>query len=520
MADGQDHKPRRRDFEKLAFFPEQEVEALLAALPEPARAAFAEKFVRNHPIFKLERATFDFVDDQGQTRTLPNFFNFERGDSVAVLPFDRKREIVVLVEQVRSPILEKHPTGWLTETVAGMPRPDADSGAIETDVQCALRELKEETGIELPDDRTTLFPRDPVDPSKALVSFFPSAGGSSERVKLFLADITDVEDRGNLHAINWDDFEYARVRRVKFDEFFENVRNGEYQDAKILAAADLLERNLTKRVSARDPAEERLEPIYAPFVGPDGRTRRLALLPGDVTEANSRFGLSIDVWVNSEDPTLQMNRLIARSFSGAVRSYGAVWADQKDRGRLLDDTIAHALARAKGATSPDLGQVFSTCSGALLRSHGVRRLFHVVATRLDDVTRAPEAVVEQTEEFTRNALAEIDAESARAWRMRLRALSWRARPYRSAALTLFGTGTAGADVVDVVARMIPAVVDYWADAGAKSALEDVYLCCFDSRAYRAARRKLDAQRSAEPEASRRVGEIRPIEEVSPADRGK
>ena len=52
---------------------------------------------------------------------------FERGDSVAVLPFNRDRRAVVLVEQFKAPALVARrrddpatTDGWLVETLAGM----------------------------------------------------------------------------------------------------------------------------------------------------------------------------------------------------------------------------------------------------------------------------------------------------------------------------------------------------------------------------------------------------------------
>jgi O-acetyl-ADP-ribose deacetylase (regulator of RNase III) len=86
----------------------------------------------------------------------------------------------------------------------------------------------------------------------------------------------------------------------------------------------------------------------------------------------------IDVWVNSENLNMQMARFHDASISGAIRWLGA--RKNPYTQRVIEDTIALELAGAlEGCTEVDAGAVIPTGSGALLASHGVKRIFHAAA---------------------------------------------------------------------------------------------------------------------------------------------
>lgn len=99
--------------------------------------------------------------------------NLERGDAVAVLLYDPKRDQVLLIEQFRigAALRSDVPQdAWLFEIVAGMI--DGD----ETPESCACRECIEEAGYK-------------PQGLRALGSFFASPGGCSERLFLFMAEV-------------------------------------------------------------------------------------------------------------------------------------------------------------------------------------------------------------------------------------------------------------------------------------------------------------------------------------------
>ncbi|HAW91468.1 MULTISPECIES: NUDIX domain-containing protein [unclassified Arsukibacterium] len=96
---------------------------------------------------------------------------FERGHAAAVLPYNPQTDELVLIEQFRPGAMIENRSPWLLETIAGM----IDHN--QTGEQTARREALEEAGLEL----GKLWP---------MLSYFSSPGGSTERVQLFLGQLT------------------------------------------------------------------------------------------------------------------------------------------------------------------------------------------------------------------------------------------------------------------------------------------------------------------------------------------
>jgi ADP-ribose pyrophosphatase len=91
---------------------------------------------------------------------------FERGDAVAVLPYEPETDSLILLEQFRPGALRDENSPWMLELVAGIVEPG------ESDQAVAHREAAEEAACEL----TELLP---------IASYYPSAGACSEHVRLF-----------------------------------------------------------------------------------------------------------------------------------------------------------------------------------------------------------------------------------------------------------------------------------------------------------------------------------------------
>ncbi|MCQ9427579.1 NUDIX domain-containing protein, partial [Pseudomonas sp. LJDD11] len=92
---------------------------------------------------------------------------FVRHDAVCVLPYDARRDEVVLIEQFRVGAMEKSGNPWLIELVAGLIDKD------EQPEEVAHREAEEEAGLVF----SALWP---------ITKYFPSPGGSDEFVHLFM----------------------------------------------------------------------------------------------------------------------------------------------------------------------------------------------------------------------------------------------------------------------------------------------------------------------------------------------
>jgi len=110
---------------------------------------------------------------------------FERGDAVVVMPYDKKLDKVLLIEQFRPGALRGDDSPWLLEFIAGM----FDENESPTEV--AIREAKEEADLVLCDKDL-----------RPIMQYLSSPGGMSERIHLYLAhfDSTKIND-GAIHGL-------------------------------------------------------------------------------------------------------------------------------------------------------------------------------------------------------------------------------------------------------------------------------------------------------------------------------
>ncbi|HEY8537387.1 MAG TPA: NUDIX domain-containing protein [Steroidobacteraceae bacterium] len=147
----------------------------------------------------------------------------ERGHAVAVLAYDPVRDVVVLANEFRpgclvagdDPFTDNLPAGGIAEG--------------ESVVEAAVREVKEETGLEL---------RDPliVHPGA-----FVSSGGTSEKIAI-VAGIVDAANAGGIYG-NADESEDVRAVVIPALEFIDRVRRAEIKDMKTLVAGYWLAEN-------------------------------------------------------------------------------------------------------------------------------------------------------------------------------------------------------------------------------------------------------------------------------------
>jgi ADP-ribose pyrophosphatase len=157
---------------------------------------------------------------------------FERGDAVAVLPYDPTTDEVILVEQFRvgayaagirdakNNIPIQSP--WLIECIAGMIDKGRDAQSV------AIAEAKEEAGIELNE-------------LKQVMQYYSSPGGMSERIHLFVAT-TDASKANGVHGLDVEG-EDILVLRVKLAQACEWVRNGKINNATTVIALQWLQLN-------------------------------------------------------------------------------------------------------------------------------------------------------------------------------------------------------------------------------------------------------------------------------------
>lgn len=140
----------------------------------------------------------------------------ERGDAVAVLGYDPKRDEVVLCNEFRPGALVAGDYPYRDNLVAGA----IDEG--ESAIEAAVREMKEEAGLDL---------RDPlvIHPGA-----FVSSGGTSERIVLVFGTV-DTSHAGGVHGMR-DEHEDILTVVLPAQDFIDRVRKADISDLKTLLA--------------------------------------------------------------------------------------------------------------------------------------------------------------------------------------------------------------------------------------------------------------------------------------------
>ncbi len=172
--------------------------------------------------YKLDRLHLRHRLFAGGMGKLINRELFVRHDAVWVLPYDPRRDEVVLIEQFRVGALDKSANPWLLELVAGLIDKD------EQPEEVARREAMEEAGLTL----GALWP---------LSVYYPSPGGSDERVHLFVGRCDSV-GAGGIHGLE-EEGEDIRVHVLPFEDALARVRDGRIDNAASIMALQWLALN-------------------------------------------------------------------------------------------------------------------------------------------------------------------------------------------------------------------------------------------------------------------------------------
>ena len=177
--------------------------------------------------FRIIRATLQYRRFDGQMSDPVTRINFERGDAVGVLLYDPQDDAVILVRQFRYPVYaglapnEREGDGakqaWLLEIVAGV----VDEGRTVKEV--ANKELLEEAGYEVKGDL------------QPITTIYPSPGGTSERVHLFLGEVDHRRRTGKGGGVVAEG-EDTQVVVLPFGKAMNMVADGGIRDAKTIIA--------------------------------------------------------------------------------------------------------------------------------------------------------------------------------------------------------------------------------------------------------------------------------------------
>ncbi|HCO44716.1 MAG TPA: ADP-ribose diphosphatase [Gammaproteobacteria bacterium] len=148
---------------------------------------------------------------------------FERGHAAAVLPYDPRRDSVLLIEQFRIGPYAHGGSPWQVEIIAGI----LHEG--ETPAELARREALEEAGCVL---QPTLVP---------VAAYYMSPGAVSEHMTLFCA-LTDLDDAGGIHGVD-DEDEDIRVHVLEFEHAMAWLQAGRIQNSPAIIALQWLALN-------------------------------------------------------------------------------------------------------------------------------------------------------------------------------------------------------------------------------------------------------------------------------------
>ena len=166
------------------------------------RVEVIEKSTPYRGYFRIDRYLLRHrMHDGGWTTPLMREV-FERGQTVAVLPYDPLADAVVLIEQFRIGAYAAGLDPWLTEVVAG---------TIEAGEDVARREVLEEAGCQV----TAL---------ERIGTFLLSSGASSETTAMYCGRI-DSRGVGGIHGLAHEG-EDILVGVVPADEAIARVANG------------------------------------------------------------------------------------------------------------------------------------------------------------------------------------------------------------------------------------------------------------------------------------------------------
>ncbi len=205
-------------------------------MPGSRKAAIHKQARLFDDFFKIDEVMVSHERLDGTISPAERRLIFERGDSVAALLYNPETQAVVLVDQFKAPTLvarrRDNPAttdGWITETAAGM------IDERETPEDAVIRETLEETGYR-------------IKKPELICRFFSSPGGSSERIFLYFAEVSEADRVGPGGGFDGED---VRVVQWSAHELFEQLERKQIEDPKLVIAAYWLRDHLGGLVEGR-----------------------------------------------------------------------------------------------------------------------------------------------------------------------------------------------------------------------------------------------------------------------------
>jgi ADP-ribose pyrophosphatase len=378
--------------------------------------------------FKVDEVRFSHERFDGSMSKEQRRLVLERGDAAAALLVDPDRRKVILVNQFRLPTREKSAGGgWILEAAAGMMRDD------ESAEQCLIREVHEETGYQV-------TRADPV------ATFFASPGGTTERIFLYCAEVRRANKTGQGGGDESEDIELVEI---DLEDFFARLTARQFQDPKIIIAGQWLRDRRAKMPAETDTNQSR---TYA-FSVEGNDDRIIGIKTGNILAIRD-----VEVWVNSENTDMMMDRFFGHSISAAIRSHGA---QKHENGiSIIRDTIGEELAAEMGRRRFVMpATVLQTSAGELAKTHNVKRVLHVAAVK-GSLGAGLSTTLDTIDTCVDNVLAVASAGR-----------------FRSILIPMLATGQGGFHVKDVAPRLVERALAHFKDAS-KAKLRSIYFLAY------------------------------------------
>lgn len=419
---------------------------------------------------KVDEVEFEFRKSNGAMSDPQKHEIAERGDSVAILAYDTDRGLLALVQQFRvAAALNKERQTWILELPAGRIEPG------ETPKAAARRELREETGYNL-----FRYVRnenhDQLGRFQNIGTYYASVGGSTERIHFFFVPVTsdDFVAHGTLGGGGTG--EDVKLVLMPPDELFRSLDAGEPCDAKLAIAAQWLRRSgVPRREDAKHyeqvafsfSADGEFKNEAGPFIG---------FKIGDISNVQD-----VDIWINSENTDLSMDRFFGTSVSSRIRYLGA---DKLANGSIHRDTIANSLrAKLKGDFFVKAGTCHRTKPGKLKEPpYRVRHILHAAAVQGfpgRPLYADPNTSAACVTDALRMAKEEIND---RLWPGQ--------SPCRSILVPMLGAGQGGLRPSAIAAAIVPPVIDFLRQ-NPNSPLNCIYFLALTAGDYHLIRQQLE-----------------------------
>lgn len=138
---------------------------------------------------------------------------FERGDSVAILIYEKDTDSLLFTNQFRYPTTKKG-DGWILELTAGSIEEDEDP------IARVKKEVEEEIGYTIND-------------AELINTFFVSPGGTSERILLYFSEVNSTEKEFDGGGMKYEKEDIELVK-LNTQEVLEMFKAQKFTDAKTI----------------------------------------------------------------------------------------------------------------------------------------------------------------------------------------------------------------------------------------------------------------------------------------------